>query len=211
MTRTRTASRFGIKSNLKSSLGLAISAAVLMIAAPASADEYNVELNKTELLRLPIAAAAVVIGNPDIADVSVHSQNTLFVVGRSYGTTNLIILDNQGNTVLDADVNVIGGRSGQDVRVLRGSERESWNCAPECSPAPVLGDNRDFVRDFTGQASPINNNVASQFQAVGANARMSGGPAPASSGPSAIAPSGGGQSLSAGPMGGFPDGNVPGQ
>ena len=40
---------------------------------------YSVDLNKTEIVRLPENAGAVVIGNPNIADVSIHSANTLFV------------------------------------------------------------------------------------------------------------------------------------
>jgi len=47
-------------------------------ATNASAQSYSVELNKTELVRLNQSANAVVIGNPSVADVSVHSDRTLF-------------------------------------------------------------------------------------------------------------------------------------
>ena len=46
-----------------------------------NAETYTVELNKTEILRLPGAAAAIIIGNPKIADVTVQSSDLLFVVG----------------------------------------------------------------------------------------------------------------------------------
>ena len=68
--------------------------AVLCSATMALANgTYSVDLNKTEIVRLPENAGAVVIGNPSIADVTVHSANTLFVVGRGYGETNLIVLN----------------------------------------------------------------------------------------------------------------------
>jgi len=62
------------------------------LASPAlagSTESYKVELNKTEIVRLPGAAASVIIGNPKIADVTVQSSDLLFVVGRGYGETNL--------------------------------------------------------------------------------------------------------------------------
>ena len=74
-------------------LGLA-SFAIMATLTPSHAGEhYSVDLNKTEVVYLPENAGAVVIGNPQIADVSVHSANTLFVVGRGYGETNLIVLN----------------------------------------------------------------------------------------------------------------------
>jgi len=68
---------------------------------------YSVELNKTEVVYLPANAGAVVIGNPEIADVSVHSANTIFVVGRGYGETNLVVLNAAGHKIMDADIQVV--------------------------------------------------------------------------------------------------------
>ena len=87
------------------SLPLFIGLGIFAISTSTSAQardvqNYTVELNKTEILRLPSAAGSVIIGNPKIADVTVHSSDLLFVVGRGYGETNLIILDSNGNTML---------------------------------------------------------------------------------------------------------------
>jgi len=65
------------------------------------------ELNKTEIVRLPGPATSIIVGNPKIADVTVQASDLLFVVGRGYGETNLIILDNQGNTMMNADLQVV--------------------------------------------------------------------------------------------------------
>lgn len=143
-------------------LGIGATFALLSLSPLASAGQYmsqgqayQVELNKTQILRLPSSAGAVVIGNPSIADVSVHAADTLFVIGRGYGETNLVILDRQGQTIMDADVQVSQSVSPQSVRVFNGGQRQSYNCAPNCQPAPVLGDSPDFISDFTSAGSPI--------------------------------------------------------
>ena len=56
-------------------------------------------------MSLPTAPGAIVIGNPSIADVSIQGQN-IFIHGRSFGQTNLIILDLQGNQVANFDLMV---------------------------------------------------------------------------------------------------------
>lgn len=106
---------------------------------------YSVELNKTKIVRLPQAASSVLIGNPDIADVSVHSLDTLFVVGRGYGETNLIVLDRNGQEILDVDVTVVDNLPQHGVRLYNAKSRETYSCLPYCQPSPILGDNPGFI------------------------------------------------------------------
>lgn len=124
--------------------------------------DLSVPLNKTKVLRLDQIAQTVIVGNPDIADVSVHSGNTLFVVGRGYGDTNLVILDGGGQTILDANINVSQSISANNVRLFNGTqdERKTYHCAPYCAPAPVLGDSPQFVGANSATSSPINTNSA---------------------------------------------------
>jgi len=121
---------------------------------------YSVELNKTEVVYLPASAGAVVIGNPEIADVTVHSSNTIFVVGRGYGETNLVVLNSAGHKIMDADIQVVNNLPTHGVRLYNGRERETYNCSPYCQPAPVLGDAREYINANQGAAAAINNNVA---------------------------------------------------
>ena len=118
-------------------------------SANASDGLYSVQLNKTEILRLPAAAGSVIIGNPDIADVTVHSADTLLVVGKGYGETNLIILDKNGNTMMNSDIQVITPQSKNQVRVFNANTRMTYNCGPSCNPSPTLGDSDDFVQGNT--------------------------------------------------------------
>ena len=129
--------------------------------AGTSGGHYSVELNKTEVVYLPANAGAVVIGNPDIADVSVHSANTIFVVGRGYGETNLVVLNNAGQKIMDADIQVVNNLPAHGVRIYNGADRSTYSCAPYCQPSPVLGDSPQFIGSNQGRATAINNNIAS--------------------------------------------------
>ncbi len=144
----------------------AISLFTLTMGTTALAQDYKVELNKTQVLRLPSPASAVVIGNPEIADVSVHSQDTIFLVGRSYGETNLTILDAHGQVIINSNVIVGQTLSANGVRLYKmGEGRQTYSCAPQCLPAPILGDSPVFKAENATMARPISN--------------VSAGPAPA--------------------------------
>lgn len=128
-------------------LGLAASAAT----AQANDPIYQVDLNKTQILRLPSAAGSVVIGNPMIADVSLHSPTTILVVGRGFGETNLIILDQAGHTMVDANIQVTSVTPSNGVRLFNAKSRETYSCAPYCQPSPVLGDAPEHISSNTPQ------------------------------------------------------------
>lgn len=138
----------------------AIALTPFMVQAGTPNGHYSVELNKTEVVYLPTTAGAVVIGNPEIADVSIHSGNTIFVIGRGYGETNLIVLNSAGHKIMDADIQVVNNLPARGVRLYNGNQRETYNCAPYCQPAPVLGDNPEFIGANQGTATTISNNVA---------------------------------------------------
>lgn len=144
----------------KNILKLGLCTAAMFLSVPAQAGDfsgtYSVELNKTEIVRLSEPASAVVIGNPKIADVSVHSSDTVFVLGRGYGQTNLIVLNANGDTIMDADIQVVSPISVGNVRLYEGRNRATYSCAPNCLPAPVLGDSVEFVVLNTPEAREIN-------------------------------------------------------
>lgn len=164
------------------SLGLVV--ASVAITAPAQAGNYDgaytVELNKTEIVRLSEPASAVIVGNPQIADVSVHSSDTVFVVGRGYGQTNLIVMNANGQTIMNADIQVTGSSAPGNVRLYSGNGRQTYNCAPYCQPSPILGDSVNFISQNTPDAPSIQNssisgrstpsqNIVGSAQETGAN------------------------------------------
>jgi hypothetical protein len=83
----------------------------------------------------------VVVGNPNIADVTVRGSQ-VFVHGRTQGATNMIILDRDGNQLAMVEVNV-STTGGSPTTVFYGGPRNSYNCAPICEPSLQIGDQHD--------------------------------------------------------------------
>ena len=120
------------------SLKVATIAAALAVVASisASADSLNVRLDKAEILRLDYPASIVIVGNPEIADVTVESPSMLFVTGLTAGETNLIILDEGGNELMEYDL-VVVAEVDRQVTVHRNVEvLTTFSCKPRCIEVP---------------------------------------------------------------------------
>lgn len=130
---------------------LALFASVFSMAAHAEPDGVTVALDRATILRLPAKVATIVIGNPAIADGSLQAGGLLVVTGKGYGATNLLALDRQGDTLAEYIVTVSGPQDDGKVVVYRGVERETWNCAPQCEHAVVLGDSSAYFNAASGQ------------------------------------------------------------
>jgi len=115
--------------------------AVLGLIAPASAGAADlvVAYDQSLLLRLPRPVAEVIIGNPSIADVAVQGGNLLAITGKSFGVTNIIALDADRNVIQDQRV-IVDQDDRRTVALYRGSQRQTFTCAPNCSPAIIVGD-----------------------------------------------------------------------
>lgn len=123
-------------------------AVVIALAAPlpafAQSDSVSVMVNMARILRINSPAATVVVGNPGVADVTIQDPETLILTGRSYGRTNLIIMDAQGNPIVDTFVQVIQPENDL-VTVYQGAARTSLSCEPVCQPVIMLGDDTGFT------------------------------------------------------------------
>jgi Flp pilus assembly secretin CpaC len=113
------------------------------------------------------------IGNPAIADVNVEGSKLVYVMGRSFGTTNLVATDSEGNAILDLDVSVIA-QSASTVTLTRGSGQLSYNCTPRCERVPAVGDNPDGFDTLTQQVTDSIGAATSASQGE-ANANAAGG------------------------------------
>lgn len=138
-----------------------VTIAALLLGTQAYAADHIVEINKTSVLRLSRPAAAVVIGNPKIADISVHSSDTLLLSGRGFGTTNILAFDEFGQTIMDSEIQVNAPQSASAIRVNNvGEGYKTFSCNPHCLPAPIIGDSRSFISDFEGQDVQTTNTTA---------------------------------------------------
>lgn len=128
-------------------------ASLAALCAPLVFAGETIGLNKTHLMRLNAPAGAIVVGNPKIADISVHSDTTILVFGRGYGTTDILVLDANGNTLVHTDIDVVEASNSKSVRMmLPKQDNRTYFCNPYCEPAPRLGDAPDFKGNFSGQA-----------------------------------------------------------
>jgi hypothetical protein len=116
------------------------------VIAPARGEEREVfvDMDYARLVRLPEGAQTIVIGNPLVADVTMLKGSRIMVVtGRSFGATNLIVLDHSGAQVSESVVRVVA--PGDKLVVQRGPHRESYSCHPDCQPAIDPGDDKQFT------------------------------------------------------------------
>jgi len=108
-----------------------IVAAALAVAFPAAAVEtLTVRMNQSAPVRLSAPARDVVIGNPAIADVNVLDGRSLVVLGKSYGVTNLLVMDQAGRLILNRQIVVSGPEPG--ISFYRGGELRSYACGERC-------------------------------------------------------------------------------
>ncbi|WP_026784502.1 pilus assembly protein N-terminal domain-containing protein [Pleomorphomonas koreensis] len=163
-------------------LAVALAAPVLAPAAGLAADTVKVELDQARIYRLAAPASTIIIGNPAIADATLQDAQTLIVTGRAYGQTNLIVLDEQGETVTDAQLAVVAA-SENLVTVYKGAKRLSLSCLPDCQPTAVPGDAPDHFSGILGQVS-AHNGAGSSSTATASTGSASAGvsvPAPPNS------------------------------
>ena len=113
-------------------------------AVAGETDTVSVKVNMARILRINSPAATVIIGNPGIADVTIQDPTTLVLTGKSYGRTNLIILDSVGNPIADTKVDVVQELAGL-VTVYQGNARTTLACEPTCQPVIMLGDDPAYT------------------------------------------------------------------
>lgn len=80
----------------------------------------NLPVNKSRALDLSGGVRDIVVGNPDIADVIVHSPTQVFLMGKTVGDTNVFLLDQAGKVIRRLEINVQ-----LDVETLRQVLREA--------------------------------------------------------------------------------------
>jgi Flp pilus assembly secretin CpaC len=111
-------------------IALAVLAASLF-AAPALAQSLTVRTDQAVRIALASPAKDVAVGNPAIADVTVMDERNILVLGKSFGTTNVVVLDRAGRMILDRTIIVTSADSGQ-VTLYRGGKSSGFACSPRC-------------------------------------------------------------------------------
>ncbi|MCB1377282.1 MAG: pilus assembly protein N-terminal domain-containing protein [Alphaproteobacteria bacterium] len=96
----------------------------------------------------------VIVGNPSIADVTIQGDQ-VFLHAKSYGNTNILILDEAGNHLADYEVTVqTGGDTG--VYVFKAGLAQTYVCAPECEATLRVGDYSEYFNGVAKQQQKRN-------------------------------------------------------
>lgn len=129
-----------LKQSVKTlSLGLVL---IISSSWSVAAAELHVPVNETRVYMLEQAVSTIAVTNPDIADVTIHNDRTILVVGRTYGVTNLIALDSDGKPVATKRIRVVAPVDSGTVTYVRGPDTQSYSCAPRCERVVLPGDGK---------------------------------------------------------------------
>ena len=108
------------------------------LASPAAAQDHDrpsyvrLAMHRSQVVRIPRPADTVVVGDPDIADVVLQDATTLVLTGKNLGETNLIILDEAGDPIVDETI-VVAPPLNTTVSVFTPEGRSDFRCSPDCS------------------------------------------------------------------------------
>lgn len=104
----------------------------------------NLSTRKAQLLRIGHPAELVVIGDPNIADATLVSENILLLTAKAAGSTNIFVLDENGKIIIDTLIDVEEDDLNR-VNIRRAGEVTSYLCRnrfgclpsePESAPQP---------------------------------------------------------------------------
>ena len=113
---------------------IAAAAAVVLPAVAGAEAGISVVMNQAKIVKLARPADTIVIGNPEIADASVQDATTLVLTGRGFGVTNLVVLDVDGQPVVDEQI-VVSRQTANSVRIYRRADIQTLSCTPYCEGA----------------------------------------------------------------------------
>jgi hypothetical protein len=125
----------------------------------AAGGDLSVEMNHSRRIVLNGSVGNVIVGDPAVADVVMIDAHSVIVVGKGYGSTEVLAIDRDGHTLLNARISVSAPSEGR-VTVYRGPVVTEYSCSGRCQSLTPPGGG--------GTANP--------FQAVG---NAASGPAPA--------------------------------
>jgi Flp pilus assembly secretin CpaC len=115
-------------------------AMLLACAASARAEDdgmMRVFLNHAKVLKLDQPVSKVIVGNAEVADATVADSRTIVLTGKAFGTTNLVLLDANGNALLDERI-LVSIDEANTVRMYRQIARTVLSCTPSCEEHQAL-------------------------------------------------------------------------
>jgi hypothetical protein len=146
-------------------LSRSLAIAILLVPAsavaapPPTGGTIPVNIDQAKLIRLPERVATIVVGNPLVADITLQPGGVIIVTGKSYGATNFMAMDRNGEVLVDRII-LVESPADRIVTVYKGIERESYSCMPICQPRITLGDSERFFKSALEQAGVLSGQAA---------------------------------------------------
>jgi hypothetical protein len=106
----------------------------------ASNDGITVPMDEAKVITFTQAVNTLFVGNPTVADVNIIDSHHAYLLGKTFGATNIIGLDADHHQVMNAQINVTNRQMGA-VTLNRGVETYNYACTSlHCETNPRPGD-----------------------------------------------------------------------
>jgi Flp pilus assembly secretin CpaC len=135
---------------------------VLAAPSPSFADGLAIAMDEVRTVSFENPVATVYVGNPAIADINMIDARHAFVIGKGFGSTNIVALDGSGKEVSNTQIAVLSGAGSSDSTVLlnRGTQRVTYSCTAErCEATPEPGDGKDVFDAISSQLAAHSDNA----------------------------------------------------
>ena len=138
----------------------------VLAATPAHAAGVAIAMDEVRTVTFPKSVATIYVGNPAIADINMIDSRHAFVLGKGYGNTNMLALDQDGKQVSNTHISV-SAREDATVTLQKGASRVTYSCTSQhCETTPQPGDSKEV---FDSANSQITTHQASARTAANAN------------------------------------------
>jgi hypothetical protein len=123
----------------------------------------SVPMDNVTLVSFKRPVATVYMGNASIADLTIIDSRHVFVLGKRFGTTNLIALSVDNKLIANEPVTVVSRGAGA-VTIFRGAGTYNYNCTRQhCETRPEPGDvNGQPYVDNTEKAAEAHEDTATK-------------------------------------------------
>ncbi len=129
---------------MRRTTALLATAVLLTGTAYAGGGAVSVPLDEVRIVAFERPISTLYVGNPMVADVTMIDKRHAFVLGKSFGATNIIALDAAGRQIDSHRILVSGSDGAGVVTLQRGAGRVTYSCAAQrCETTPRPGDSKD--------------------------------------------------------------------
>jgi hypothetical protein len=139
---------------------LVVAPATVLAAQPAHKHSAKHATQATSGLTVPMDEARMItftqsistlfVGNTTIADVTIIDSHHAYLLGKTFGATNMIGLDSSNHQVMNAQINVTNRMVGS-VTLNRGAETYNYSCTQlHCETNPRPGDPQSYIANTEG-------------------------------------------------------------